>query len=356
MDKYLDTRFERVEKALATFIDSIAKYNPSEKLAEDLVAADRELAAGLKELERHQNNHARILQLRQETASLDQQTKDIIGGLWNMRKEVKTTPATNYPATGPKYKFTTHELLNYAKRISRTTLPPAHLIVDGSESQQQQAGGPGGGPGGGGGGQPMELDSAAPTPMPGGATAAGTPAASAAPTPAASGPVTTTTTAPFSQPPPAPSANQTALPDDFKPHINLLTGYQFHPWPTEDKVRMGSMAAYQSLISRAVDPRGYDPEEEERRKKEEEEARKEAEERAIREREEEERKMREERERMARERERIRREEAERSGSISGPAGGAGGAPAAAPSAGGEGRSQFTFLDGMDDDDDDDED
>ncbi|KAK3952434.1 mediator of RNA polymerase II transcription subunit 4 [Pseudoneurospora amorphoporcata] len=345
MDKYLDTRFERVEKALATFIDSIAKYNPSEKLAEDLVAADRELAAGLKELERHQNNHARILQLRQETASLDQQTKDIIGGLWNMRKEVKTTPATNYPAAGPKYKFTTHELLNYAKRISRTTLPPAHLIIDGSESEKQAVGV---------GGQPMELDSAAPTPMPGGATAAGTPAASAAPTPAASGPVTTTT-ALFSQPPLAPSANQTALPDDFKPHINLLTGYQFHPWPTEDKVRMGGMAAYQSLVSRAVDPRGYDPEEEERRKREEEEARKEAEERAIREREEEERKMREERERMARERERARREEAERSGSISGPAGGTG-APTVASGAGGGGRSQFTFLDGMDDDDDDDED
>ncbi|EAA33251.1 hypothetical protein GE21DRAFT_6350 [Neurospora crassa] len=355
MDKYLDTRFERVEKALATFIDSIAKYNPSEKLAEDLVAADRELAAGLKELERHQNNHARILQLRQETASLDQQTKDIIGGLWNMRKEVKSTPATQYPATGPKYQFTTHELLNYAKRISRTTLPPAHLLYNSEPSESQQAGGQGG--------QPMEIDSAAPTPMPGGggggtATAAGTPAASAAPTPAASGPSgpgpVTTTTAPFSQPPPPPSANQTALPEDFKPHINLLTGYQFHPWPTEDKVRMGGMAAYQSLVSRAVDPKGYDPEEEERRKKEEEEARKEAEERAIREREEEERRMREERERMARERERARREEAERSGSISGPAAGA--PAAAASSAGGGGRSQFTFLDGMDDDDDDDED
>lgn len=354
MDKYLDTRFERVEKALATFIDSIAKYNPSEKLAEDLVAADRELAAGLKELERHQNNHARILQLRAETAALDQQTKDIIGGLWNMRKEVKTTPATTYPgpaAGGPKYKFTTHELLNYAKRISRTTLPPASLIIENSEGQQQQQQQVGGG------GQPMELDSAAPTPMPGGATAAGTPAASAAPTPAASGPVTTTTsgTAPFSQPPPPPSANQTALPDDLKPHLNLLTGYQFHPWPMEDKVRMGGMAAYQSLVSRAMDPRGYDPEEEERRKKEEEEARKQAEERAIREREEEERKMREERERMARERERIRREEAERSGSISGPAG-AGASAGSSSGSGGGGRSQFTFLDGMDDDDDDDED
>lgn len=352
MDKYLDTRFNRVEKALATFIDSIAKYNPSEKLAEDLVAADRELAAGLKELERHQNNHARILQLRQETASLDQQTKDIIGGLWNMRKEVKTTPATSYPSTGAKYKFTTYELLNYAKRISRTTLPPTHLIVESNNNNESQQQVPSQG-------QPMDLDSAAPTPMPGTATAAGTPAASAAPTPAASGPgaVTTSsgTTAPFSQQlPQPPSANQTALPEDFKPHINLLTGFQFHPWPTEDKVRMGGMAAYQSLISRAVDPKGYDPEEEERRKKEEEEARKEAEERAIREREEEEKRMREERERMARERERARREEAERSGSISGPSGAASAPGAPATSAGGGGgRSQFTFLDGMDDDDDD---
>ncbi|KAK3398399.1 vitamin-D-receptor interacting mediator subunit 4-domain-containing protein [Sordaria brevicollis] len=354
MDKYLDARFERVEKALATFIDSIAKYNPSEKLAEDLVAADRELALSLKELERHQNNHARIMQLRQETVALDQQTKDIIGGLWNMRKEVKTTPATQYPATGPKYKFTTHELLNYAKRISRTTLPPTHLIVESNnlDAQQQLQNQ------GGGGGQPMDLDSAAPTPMPGTTTAAGTPAASAAPTPAPSGPSgpSTAAAAPFSQqPPPPPSANQTALPHDLKTHIDPLAGFQFHPWPTEDKVRMGGMAAYQSLISRAMDPKGYDPEEEERRKKEEEEARKEAEERAIREREEEEKRMREERERMARERERARREEAERSGSISGPSAGAG--PGAVSSSGsGGGRSQFTFLDGMDDDDDDDDD
>jgi hypothetical protein len=49
MDKYIDSRFERVEKALTTLIDSISKYNPSAAQARDLTAADAELGAGLEE-------------------------------------------------------------------------------------------------------------------------------------------------------------------------------------------------------------------------------------------------------------------------------------------------------------------
>ena len=49
MDKYIDSRFERVEKALSTLIDSIAKYHPSTVQANELAAADRELAKGLEE-------------------------------------------------------------------------------------------------------------------------------------------------------------------------------------------------------------------------------------------------------------------------------------------------------------------
>lgn len=52
MDRFIDARLDRVEKALATVIDSIAKYNPSPALAEDLLAADRELSGGLEERER----------------------------------------------------------------------------------------------------------------------------------------------------------------------------------------------------------------------------------------------------------------------------------------------------------------
>lgn len=49
MDKQLDTRFDRVEKALGTLADSIAKYNPSTHSAREFVAADAELSKGLEE-------------------------------------------------------------------------------------------------------------------------------------------------------------------------------------------------------------------------------------------------------------------------------------------------------------------
>ena len=47
MDKLIDSRFERVENALAKLIQSIASYNPSTTLATDLVTADGELTVGL---------------------------------------------------------------------------------------------------------------------------------------------------------------------------------------------------------------------------------------------------------------------------------------------------------------------
>jgi hypothetical protein len=49
MDKAIDTRFERLERALANLIDSVAKYNPSAAQAHDLDNADRELSQGLEE-------------------------------------------------------------------------------------------------------------------------------------------------------------------------------------------------------------------------------------------------------------------------------------------------------------------
>jgi hypothetical protein len=49
MDKHLDTRFDRVEKALGTLIDSIIKYNPSLAQVQDLGNADAELKKGLKD-------------------------------------------------------------------------------------------------------------------------------------------------------------------------------------------------------------------------------------------------------------------------------------------------------------------
>jgi len=52
MDKYIDARFERVERALAALVDSIAKYNPSASHANELRAATVQLQEGLEQGER----------------------------------------------------------------------------------------------------------------------------------------------------------------------------------------------------------------------------------------------------------------------------------------------------------------
>lgn len=49
MDKVIDARFERVEKALASLIESVSKYHPNAKQALDLHEADNDLARGLDE-------------------------------------------------------------------------------------------------------------------------------------------------------------------------------------------------------------------------------------------------------------------------------------------------------------------
>jgi hypothetical protein len=49
MDKYIDSKFERLEKALTSLIDSVAKYHPSAAQARELDASDVELAQGLEQ-------------------------------------------------------------------------------------------------------------------------------------------------------------------------------------------------------------------------------------------------------------------------------------------------------------------
>ena len=49
MDKIVDNRFERLEKALTSLIDSVNKYHPSTLHAQELEAADNELSRCLEE-------------------------------------------------------------------------------------------------------------------------------------------------------------------------------------------------------------------------------------------------------------------------------------------------------------------
>lgn len=374
MDRLIDARFDRVERALSSLVDSIAKYNPSTTPAIELATADKELGSGLQErlfvpfaskrgslslgsilltrtaalptVQTHQNNHLRLQSLKAASASLDVQIRETLRTLWSTRKDMTSTNTTIFP-DGPQYDINYDELLSFARRISKTTLPPPGLLVATNGAIDTGTGAATGdatntpGPADDGGRTPNTT--AAQTPMAG--TSTPNVATNGAPTPAApelNSQATVATTA-------------TSLPEHLSGYLNPLTGLNFVPWPTEDKVRMGALASVQNLLGQNVDPLNFDPAEEARRLQEEEAKRADQAEKEAHEREEAMRKKLEE-ERLRRERQ-LTQERAQQEGSGSALAGGAGGpGPAGAsqpqvspPTA----QKQFQFMSGFDDDDED---
>ncbi|KAI0970151.1 vitamin-D-receptor interacting mediator subunit 4-domain-containing protein [Xylaria arbuscula] len=354
MNKQLDVCFDRVEKALGTLIDSIAKYNPSTNQVEELGNADIELNKGLQDLQTHQFNYLRLQDLRASTAKYDAQIKDTLRLLANTRKELVHANATVFP-DGPNYEIRYDELLNYARRISKTTIPPVGAVNainaaaaaatagTSDESPQPQPKG----------GEVSAPDTAATTP------AGGTPNGAATPLPqqvSINGNNNVSGSA---------GGMGTDLPETLATFLNPHSAYTFVPWPSEEQIRHGAIASLAYMAEQGIEAEGYDPEAERERKEREEEERKQAEEKERLEREERDRKLREEQARLRAERERNReKEEAENWRRASTSAGGAtqqqqqqqqpgGGAPAAAPPVQSQPKAQFQFM-GDDDDDDDD--
>ncbi|KAI1348207.1 vitamin-D-receptor interacting mediator subunit 4-domain-containing protein [Xylaria sp. FL0043] len=358
MNKQLDACFDRVEKALGTLIDSIAKYNPSTNQVQELGSADAELTKGLRDLQTHQSNYQRLQDLRASTAKYDTQIKDTLRLLANTRKELVHASATVFP-DGPNYEIRYDELLSYARRISKTTIPPVGAVnaISAAISESSQIKG--------------EAASAPET---------------AATTPAGGTPNGTTPQPQPTQPSLTVTANggggggggggdasqqtmSTDLPEPLATFLNPHSAYTFVPWPSEEQVRHGAIASLAYMAEQGIEPEGYDPEVERARKEREEEERKQAEEEERVEREKRERWLREEQARLRAAREREREmEEAEswRRASVS--VGGAqppppqqqqqqqqqqaGGAAASSPTQP-QPKAQFQFM-GDDDDDDDD--
>ncbi|CAA9957361.1 Med4 domain containing protein [Pyrenophora teres f. maculata] len=124
MDDMLNTQFARVEKALTTLVDSIAAYNPAPQAAIDLFTADDELSEGLDQLAKHQANHVRIQLLRAEAEALEEQLKNSVKKLAELRHDLFNTPVTTFSQDSRAVPF--DELLQYATNISRYTVPPTY--------------------------------------------------------------------------------------------------------------------------------------------------------------------------------------------------------------------------------------
>ncbi|TPX14064.1 uncharacterized protein E0L32_000458 [Thyridium curvatum] len=364
MDQAIDARFERVERALTTLIDSIAKYNPSMAMANDLAVADRELSKGLAELQVHQNNHLRIQAMRAEIAAADARIRAAVSGLASTRRDITSTPvsstssaATQLPGgsgsdatAGNEVQY--RELLSYARRISKTTLPASGITngvdvdaanntttVDTAPASTSSVTH-----------TPPTTETAAQTPVP--AAAANGVQTPTATTAGPTGPSGATHLQPpdlYAQPSSGPPSAAPALPEGMAGYLNPNAGALFVPWPSETQVRVGALAANQDLSDRGVDARDYDPGEEARRREAERAAEEERQEAERLAREEEARRMRDEHERRRKAADEAREREIEtwRRDSI---AEGAAGAPK--PPAAGE-KKQFQFFGDMDDDDED---
>ncbi|KAH6659092.1 vitamin-D-receptor interacting mediator subunit 4-domain-containing protein [Truncatella angustata] len=324
MDAHMTARFERVEKALATLIDSISRYNPTLAQGSELITAEQELSRGFDQLKVHQQNQARIQRLRTLTTGLDRQIKDTLTQLAHARKELINTPATTFPA-GPNYPIKYDELLAYARRISKTTLPNANVLASAHPSAVESTTKPDSG---------ADTPAAAATPAAAGTpNGVGTPMATAAQvngttsaggsavgTPAAvnGGDFTISTTNGNGQQANSNNNNSstTTLPEGLQAHINPSAGADFIPWPNEDLLRQGALANIQYLTDKGIEPKGHDPAAEEAQKKREEEEVKEREEKERLEREEKERRHREQRDRARAEEEKAW-EEAARRASVS---------------------------------------
>ncbi|PBP24781.1 Mediator of RNA polymerase II transcription subunit 4 [Diplocarpon rosae] len=309
MDKFLDRRFELVEKALAKLINSISTYNPAPALANDLVAADAELNKGLQQLSTHQSNYAKIVSLRETSNALDTQIRDTLTLLTTTRRDLIATPATSFPPNANPISYS--ELLKYASRISKFTIPPtyreSHAAANGDTGETGNT-------------TPKEPNSR--TQTNGNNTATNGAAYNAAsmdidnPIPGQTQPQT-----------PEHGGVKTNL-SVWEQYLNPSTEIPFFPWPSEEAIRKGALASLQILVDQGVDPATFDPEKS---------AELEAERKRIME---EEDALREQ-ERM--DREDARRREMERRMSVSG----------SVPASGEEQPKVFT-LDALDDDEDDD--
>jgi Vitamin-D-receptor interacting Mediator subunit 4 len=164
----------------------------------------------------HQQNYTRILALKQTTASLDAQIKSTLELLADTRKELLATPATEFPQSR---EVPYGELLAYAKRISKFTVPPMYRPPKKEDAQEQQNG---------------ELNGAS-------------------------------TKANGSSISPADVESQAAGKDnkDFSVTSNLHD-YQFWletegqmpfvPWPSEETIRRGALSQIQFMMEQDLDP------------------------------------------------------------------------------------------------------
>jgi len=124
MNTVLQSRLDALDTALSTLIESITSLNPSVPAAKSLLTADNDLQKSVKHLLKHQANHTRITSLRAQIDSLNVSITSNISSLASLRSEILAQNITPIREEGRGVEC--DELLEYAQRISRYTVPPTY--------------------------------------------------------------------------------------------------------------------------------------------------------------------------------------------------------------------------------------
>lgn len=201
----------------------------------------------------HQANYDTIVSLRATADALDTEIKGTLSLLTDTRKELLTaTPIGSKSSNGsekPLRQLEYAELLSYAQRIARFTVPPADQRtpkqVVGNGMTTAEAGGPS---------QDVKVQVQSP-----GSRLEPPPALQQINTP-----VQTPAAAPTT---PGPSASVShfqaadssraidALPEHLRRWLDPATSRaQFTPWPDQDAIRRGALARIQGMLENGQDP------------------------------------------------------------------------------------------------------
>lgn len=203
MDAAIFRQLDVVESTLNSLIDSVASYNPSVGVATALLAADNGLHQGLKDLAVHQKHHAQILQLRKTIAEQNEEISSTLNLLADTRTDLLSTPMTLPPQDARSIPY--NDLLDYARRISRFTLPsnyrPANMSIGKHEIQESEASDQPQNPAGAQQGIGLE-----------------------------------------------------SLQQEEKQWLEPFTGTQFTPWPSEDVIKRGALGKIQGMLEKNINP------------------------------------------------------------------------------------------------------
>ena len=165
----------------------------------------------------HQANQAHIESLRQTAAALDARLTSTVTTLADARKDLLAVPLVTAPENEREVLYT--ELLDYAKRISKFTVPPTlRQSVPAAPSSEQSG---------------SHVMGTTLTAEGAGQTAA--------------------TVFPLDQKHEK-SFGVAALPQDEMQWLDYLKQIPFVPWPTEEVIKRGALAEIQALSERGMDP------------------------------------------------------------------------------------------------------